>query len=173
MKNRNDIDMITKEDFNFNDKCVVNDDFLNHFFTLSTEDKKDTLSRELRLAKGRLNAQYGINVQQLAPNDLLFYPLKNEWQCIENVDVESGTLLRSYIDGLHVTAYARLHLYILSYIIFTQTNSTILYWDTDSIKCVNDLDNVNKAVDMFNDYITKKWHCKKNYNMVIADKEGI
>ena len=74
---------------------------------------------------------------------------------------------------MHVTAYARLHLYILSYIIFTQTNSTILYWDTDSIKCVNDLDNVNKAVDMFNEYITKKWHCENSYNMGIADNEGI
>lgn len=173
LKNTADVDKITKEDFNFNDECVVNNDFLNHFFTLSTEDKKDTLSRELRLAKGRLNAQYGINVQQLAPNDLLFYPLKNEWQCIENVDVECGRLLRSYIDGLHVTAYARLHLYILSYIIFTQTNSTILYWDTDSIKCVNDLENVNKAVDMFNDYINKKWHCEKYYNMGLADNEGV
>ena len=59
-------------------KNLTNVELLNHFFTLSTEDKKDTLSRELRLAKGRLNAQYGINVQQLAPNELLFYPLKNE-----------------------------------------------------------------------------------------------
>lgn len=173
LKNTVDVKSITEKDFNFDGSCVVNDEFLNHFFTLSTEDKKDTISRELRLAKNRLNAQYGINVQQLAPNELLFYPLKNEWQCIENIDVENCTLLRNYIDGLHVTTYARLHLYILSYMLFTKTDTTILYWDTDSIKYVNDIENVNKVVDVFNKYIKKYWHCEKNYNMGLADNEGI
>lgn len=173
LKNTENVEKITKDDFKFDENFVVNDNFLNYFFSLDNESKKDTLSRELRIAKNRLNAQYGINVQQLAPDKLLYYVRKNEWQRIENVEVESKTLLRNYIDGLHVTCFARLHLYILSYLIFTQTNSTILYWDTDSIKFNGDLETANNVVNYFNNKIKKYWHCDKYYNMGLADNEGV
>lgn len=40
LKNSDDVNKIAKEDFNFNDKCVVNNDFLNHFSHLIQKIKK-------------------------------------------------------------------------------------------------------------------------------------
>lgn len=164
-----------KEDFYSNKlkKYILNENEIDTFLTMNNKEKKQFLSKELALSKSRLNAQYGINVQKIIPLEINYDIETNEWYKVETEYRTPKTLLRNYSDGVFIVAYARLHLMIMTYQIINNTNSTILYWDTDSIKFVNDIDKVLNEVSYFNNQLERKWFVSKKYNLGIFDFEGI
>jgi hypothetical protein len=164
----------TKKDFyskRFN-KYILEENILNQYETFSSEEKIEFISKQLALSKARLNAQYGINVQSPLPPKITYNINTNEWKQEEQNYVTPRTLLRNYSDGVFIVAYARLHLMIMTYLIMIHTNSTVLYWDTDSIKYVNDNDKVLDYVTYFNKCLSFIWCTEKNFNFGLFDFEG-
>lgn len=159
-----------------------------------SRDHKKTAKQYLRLSKSLLNAQYGIDATKLvfdstkfdgnefsnAGSDemALFNKHWNSDEIYLNKTRVSTSLLRkmksSYIVGTYITAYARRHLVLMTLLIFKYTPYTILYWDTDSIKCVyNGKDEsvfkpiLMDIVSMFNRCIRKR--CAKNPDIRIKN----
>lgn len=165
----------TKEDFYSErlKKYILNENEIDVFLTMNNKTKIIYLEKCLALSKSRLNAQYGINVQKIIPLEINYNLETNEWFKVEGKYRTPRTLLRNYSDGVFIVAFARLHLMIMTYDIIQNTYSTILYWDTDSIKFVNDTENVLKEVDYFNKQLDRKWFVSKKFNLGVFDFEGI
>ena len=165
----------TKENFYSEkyEKYIIAENQIDEFMTMNNKEKLHFLGEQLALSKSRLNAQYGINVQHIIPEEIKYNIDTNEWYKEEKEYRTPKTLLRNYSDGVFIVAYARLHLMIMTHLLIYETNTTIVYWDTDSIKFFNDLENVLDKVKYFNEYLEKKWFVSKKYNLGIFDFEGI
>lgn len=164
-----------KEDFYSKklDKYIINENTIEEFLKMNNKEKLHFLSQQLALSKSRLNAQYGINVQHIIPEEIKYNIDTNEWYKTETEYRTPKTLLRNYSDGVFIVAYARLHLMLMTHLLIDKTDTTIIYWDTDSIKFFNDIDNVLNEVDLFNKNLEKYWFVSKKYNLGIFDFEGI
>lgn len=175
-KNANDNNIYPiKEDFFSNkfNKYIIAENQIDEFTTMNNKEQLYFLEEQLVLSKSRLNAQYGINVQHIIPEEIKYNIDTNEWYKEETEYRTPKTLLRNYSDGVFIVAYARLHLMIMTYLLIKETETTIVYWDTDSIKFFNDLNNVLEKVKYFNENLEKKWFVSKKYNLGIFDFEGI
>lgn len=174
VKKSNDNIYPTKEDFFSTklNKYILNENEIDTFLSMGCDDKSKFLKEQLGLSKSRLNAQYGINVQHIIPEEIKYNLETNEWYKEESEYRTPKTLLRNYSDGVFIVAYARLHLMIMTYLLLTKTDTTIVYWDTDSIKFYNDNDNVLNQVEDFNKKLEKYWFVSKKYNLGIFDFEG-
>lgn len=155
------------------ERFIIAENQIDEFITMNSKEKLHFLAEQLALSKSRLNAQYGINVQHIIPEEINYNIDTNEWYKEETEYRTPKTLLRNYSDGVFIVAYARLHLMIMTYLLINETNTTIVYWDTDSIKFFNDLENVLDKVKYFNENLEKKWFVSKKYNLGIFDFEGI
>jgi len=165
---------IKKDNFYSNrlQKYITNEKEIDIFETSKHDEQIKFLEQQLGLSKSRLNAQYGINVQKVAPEEITFNIDTNEWYHKEMLFKQPRSLLRNYSDGVFIVAYSRLHLIIMTYMLYKYTDTTILYWDTDSIKYYNDNENVLQTVNYFNEKLEKYWCVSKRYNLGVFDYEG-
>lgn len=152
-------------------KHIIDESIIDEFLQWNYDEQVEFLSSQLRLAKGRLNAQYGINVQSILPINYCYNYDTNEWSKFLQDNAQIDSLMRNYTDGIYITSYSRLHLVMLSLCIFNFSNSTIIYWDTDSCKCYHDLDTVENIVKRFNDNLSFAWRTKRRFNFGIYEND--
>lgn len=174
LKRKNNNECINKDDFYSKklNKYITDEKEIDVFINSNDNEQLHFLDEQLRLSKRRLNAQFGINVQKVAPEKITYNIETNEWYHTEDEFKTESKLLRNYSDGVFIVAYSRLHLIIMTHILYTKTDTTILYWDTDSIKYYNDNDNVLKYVEYFNEELENNWIVSKRFNLGVFDFEG-
>lgn len=114
---------------------------------MTDDDFKVAISDIYDKCKHPLNAQYGINGERAVRADIAANYGNMEAQfTIEQGDIPESYNVNPYY-AIFCTAYARLALAIGVYTVLTETTGTIVYMDTDSIKCIG----VDKSiVDMVN-----------------------
>lgn len=155
----------------YDNKPLFNNSTLEYYNTLSELEQERFLDFEYMCSKmNGINNQYGINVQKIVNDDIRFN-LK-DYTYIKNKNVlqgcSNGTTTRDFISGLYITSYARYDLALFTYMIYSLTDCTCVYWDTDSVKTMvkdkkqeKQLTNVvkmyNKAMEKVQDYINKKF----------------
>lgn len=113
------------------------------------------LTEYLLIAKQKLNAQYGINMQN---------PITDVFECIDNGEmleweghlptwneISSSTHKTNYLFGMYMPVYTQLLLTCATvYIINNSNDIHILYWDTDSMKIDGDLAECKRLIDIIN-----------------------
>lgn len=123
----------------FDGNKLYNDNIIESFYKMEKLERERFLDFEYMSCKmNGINNQYGINVQKIV-NDEIRFNLK-KYQFIKNKDILQGcnnkSTTRDFISGLYITAYARLTLSLITYMIYTETDCTCVYWDTDSVKTI-------------------------------------
>lgn len=111
---------------------------VENFYSFDLKDQKSFIKSEYAGTKQNgVNNQYGILVQKIINDNITFdldaYRYQKEEDVIQGCNGIQTT--RDYITGMYITAFARLDLAFMSYIIYNEAETaTICYWDTDSIK---------------------------------------
>lgn len=164
---------LTEKDF-FNEakgETIYSKSEIENIISLPKPERKTILNNNYMVAKGKLNAQYGINVQKLL-NPVINYDIKND-EYINDVElgVTSKVLYRDFVKGLYITAYSRLNLFCFALWLMERTDTILVYSDTDSWKCCDDIENAIKAQEEYNAYIEKIVHNSIDYNIGYFDYE--
>ena len=189
--NKNEISLLIKgkkriEDLkDFTGNRLFSDDTIANFYQMSEQEQNDFISFYYSETKSAgLNNQYGINVQKIVNDNIFFNFQEYRYQKDENqVQGCFGTqTTRDYITGIYITAYARLDLAFLTYMIYRECDKTVVvYWDTDSVKLLipddNELVEVNKLISWYNMRIGKirksfESQYGELYNLGIWDDDG-
>jgi len=124
----------------------------NHY---KDEDFHTWLEVQLMIQKSDLNAQYGINVESPAHDEIICSD-NNEYTVISN-EVENSIFRRNYKVGILITAWSRMHLILMSLYLINE-GATIHYWDTDSIKFTSESD-LDYLIEVFNKKVGKFENC--------------
>ena len=142
---------ISKESF-FNEKkdgYIYSEDQIESILALD-QDSRDYLLRDnYRLAKNKLNAQYGINVQKLLNPEIIYSTDEDMYITTIEDHVSARVLYRDFCKGLYITAYSRLNLFCYGLYLINHCNTKLIYSDTDSWKCYGD---IHKAIKVNEDY---------------------
>lgn len=134
-------------------------------------EQKTILNNNYMVAKGKLNAQYGINVQKLL-NPVIEYDKVNDIFVNDTeLGVTSRVLYRDFTKGLYITAYSRLNLFCFGLYLIHNTNTKLIYSDTDSWKCYGDIENAIKTQQRYNAEIEKIVNNSNDYNIGYFDYE--
>lgn len=139
------------EEYECTDKIVIE-------YICSIKDvyfQLEELEKYLLLAKQKLNAQYGINMQNPINEDFKPYieddTLKWESELPDWETVKSGSHKNNYLFGMYMPIYTQLVITCASVLMYQiNPDSHILYWDTDSMKVDGDLDKCKLVVDKIN-----------------------
>ena len=135
---------------------------------------KELVHFALMASKGGLNGQYGCSAMK---------PLREEVSIEgsgENLNwipagvklLSSKNSLNVFTDGLYTVAYSRLHLICFMLYLVLSNDIIPLYHDTDSGYFVGYNDNVQKAIDDFNNNILANSCNTECYNFGIMDFDG-
>ena len=168
----------------FSGAAIFSEMQITNYKELDTAGKNNFLSFEYQATKTcGLNNQYGINVQKIVNDNIMFdfrtYKYIKDDNTIQGCRGTQTT--RDYITGMYITAYARLDLALMTYILYIkQPNAKIVYWDTDSIKvkCLKeDKPKIEKWFNFYNkkiDRIRNEAEAEhgKLYNLGIWEKDG-
>ena len=174
VKTVEDKEPITKDLF-YNDKIngyIFADEQIDSILQLDSKTQEQVINDNYRASKNKLNAQYGINVQKLL-TPLIWYNLETD-ECVTEPAEEITTkrLYRDFTVGLYVTAYSRLTLFMFALYLIDNTDTSLIYSDTDSWKCWNDLEGVKKAVTDYNTMIESIVINSNDYNIGYFDYES-
>ena len=187
--NKNEIDNCIKgkkditELKDFTGAPLFSDTQINNYMASDLKEREKFLNTEYTATKTNgINNQYGINVQKIINDNINFnlktYEFEKEINVIQGCQGTQTT--RDYITGMYITAYARLDLALMSYIVMTESVAQIVYWDTDSIK-IKCLKSDLKAIDgLFTWYNEKIQVIRENveeyhgtlYNLGIWENDG-
>lgn len=143
----------------FTGAAMYNDNLIETFNTFSAEEKKSFINNEIQNVKqSGVNNQYGINVQRIINDNITFdlsqYRFQKEKDVIQGCNGIQTS--RDYITGMYITAFARLDLAYMTYIIYNELESaTVCYWDTDSIKVKVRKSEREKLDALFSEYNEK------------------
>lgn len=162
---------ITVDDFicTKTNKLIYDKQFIVNL--LQNSNMPELLDGLYRESKSKLNAQYGINVQKLL-NPLIEYDREvDDFIVTQATKIESKRLLRDFISGIYITAYSRLNLFCFGLFLINNTNSVLVYSDTDSWKVWGDLENAIKYCNEYNKIIEQYVHNSENYNIGYFDFE--
>lgn len=122
----------------FTGDSLYNETVIENFNSFSNEEKKSFIESEYTATKTNgVNNQYGILVQKIVNDNITFNLASGRFQKEENVIQGCNGIqtTRDYITGMYITAYARLDLALMSYMIYNELEEAVIcYWDTDSIK---------------------------------------
>lgn len=161
-------------DFSYTANLKSISDYVKNSVLKYLDDKNDLKQQlkenpdndDLRYLYGKkkecLNSQYGQNVEKIKHFDIN-YNTKNDEYEINNGEF-SKVYYRNFINGIFITAYARLHLFY-----FAKTNINdinIIYTDTDSWKFNGDY----HLIDDFNNKLENAF--KPKYQLGYYDFEG-
>ena len=155
IKGKKEIESLT----DFSGNQLFSDMQLSNYNSLSDSEKDSFLTFEYQLTKTcGLNNQYGILVQKII-NDNIMFDLK-QYKYIKEDNVIQGCrgtqTTRDYVTGMYITAYARLDLAFMTYLLYVKLpNVKIVYWDTDSIKVKCNKADKSKVEKLFNFYNSK------------------
>lgn len=156
-------------------KYSYSEEDIDRINEMKEDEKKLFLENELRVSKENLNSEYGVNVQKLYPDNII-YLMENDDFETERSNKLSRSLYRNFIEGLYITAYARLTLFTMFlYLNKRDKNIHLIYSDTDSWKIYHDfgdIDLVKKLVDEYNALIEKAVYNSEDYNVGYFDYEG-
>lgn len=138
---------------------IFNSNLIENFNNFTDTEKKNFIKSEYENTKrSGVNNQYGINVQRII-NDNISFDF-SQYRFIKEKDVIQGCngiqTTRDYITGMYITAFARLDLAFMSYIIYNELDDAIIcYWDTDSIKVKIKKEERKKLDSLFTEYNNK------------------
>ena len=175
MHKYNSGEKITKADF-YNariDKYIYSEETIESILNLSDDDKKRVLNDNLRVSKNRLNSMYGINVQKLIQPDIKYNIDDDIFTTDEGENVNARILMRDFTKGLYITSYSRLNLFCFGLYLIDNTNTTLIYSDTDSWKCYGDINNTIKANERYNELVESIVNNSLDYNVGYFEFEGI
>lgn len=155
---------------------TYNEKEIKHINNMGTEEKFQFLSNELAVSKENLNSQYGVNVQKLYP-DVILYDFDTDDFEIKKSDKLSRSLYRNFEEGLYITAYARLTLFTM-FLFLCKSDKNIhpIYSDTDSWKIYHDSGNIElikNIVNKYNSLVEKSCNNSVDYNVGYFDYEGV
>ena len=144
---------------------------INVILKLPKKEKTELLENNYSVSKGKLNAQYGINVQKLL-TPVIEYDKENDVFLNETEEkVSAKVLYRDFVKGLYITAYSRLNLFCYGLYLINHTKTKLIYSDTDSWKCYGDLKNAIKYNKKYNEHIEKIVQNSVDYNIGYFDYE--
>lgn len=152
---------------------IFNDEQINSICTLERTEQEQTLNDSYRASKNRLNAQYGINVQKLLQPNIKYDIELDEYITTYPDCIETKRLYRDFIKGLYITAYSRLTLFVFALYLIDNTHTSLVYSDTDSWKCFNDIESVKHCVDDYNIHLNEIINNSADYNVGNFDCECI
>lgn len=168
-----DKELITKDLF-YNDKIngyIFADEQIESILQLDRKVQEQVIKDNYRASKNKLNAQYGINVQKLL-TPVIWYNLDTDECITEPADeITTKRLYRDFTVGLYVTAYSRLTLFMFALYLINNTDTILIYSDTDSWKCYGDLEGVKRAVADYNALIESVTHNSNDYKIGYFDYE--
>lgn len=158
----------------YNEKAgdfIYNDDQISALCSMDREQQEQRLNDCYRASKNKLNAQYGINVQKLLQANITYDPELDE--CLTSFDdhITAKRLYRDFTKGLYITAYSRLNLFMFALYLINNTDTSLIYSDTDSWKCYGDLDNVRAVTEQYNKLIESVVHNSDDYDVGYFDVE--
>ena len=169
----------------FTGEPLFTEEAVENFNRMTQEQQKDFIDFHYSETKSAgLNNQYGINVQRIVNDNIFFNLQEYRYQKDENqIQGCFGTqTTRDYLTGVYITAYARLDLAFLTYMIYRECdNTTVVYWDTDSVKLLipddGELMKVEKLINWYNMRIGKVRQSYERrygelYNLGIWDDDG-
>jgi len=120
-------------------------------------------------AKGRLNAQYGINVQKLFQINYNYITDTDEYEKVIDYNLPKN-LYRNFQEGLYITAYSRLNLFTFALYVLNNSTCDLIYSDTDSWKITNE-EEAKRMISEYNEQLEKICHNSKMFNLGYFDYE--
>lgn len=139
---------------------------------LSSDDMKDIIEDNYRAAKNKLNACYGKNVQKLITPNIIYDVKNDEYIVSDSEKIEAKYLMRDFTKGLYITSYSRLNLFCFGMYLIENTETALIYSDTDSWKCYGDLKNVKRVNVEYNKLIESIVYNSEDYNIGYFDYEA-
>ena len=137
------------------------------------DDKMAFIKKDLQVAKENLNSEYGVNVQKLYPDKYNYNLESDDYDITENNKL-SRALYRNFVEGLYITAYARLTLFsMFLYLVQASPHIYPIYADTDSWKIYTDGDiDIPGLVESYNNLIEQSCKNSEDYGVGYFDYEG-
>lgn len=161
----------TLNDFTFEGLKLYDDSVAQE---IMNTNNKDLVHFALMASKGGLNGQYGCSAMKPLRQEVGVQGDgdKFEWIPTGVKFLKSRNSLNIFTDGLYTVAYSRLHLICFMLYLVLSQGIEPLYHDTDSGYFVGYNEDVQKAVDRFNENILNNSENKDCYNFGIMDFDG-
>ena len=167
-------DVVVDDFYNENlDGYIFDDDIINNLLSLSDGELYDMLNDLYRASKNKLNASYGVNVQKLLSPEIDYNVELDDFILTEPEKIKSRVLYRDFTKGLYITAYSRLNLFCFGRYLIENTDTVLVYSDTDSWKCYEDIEGVKKATSNYNELIETVVNNSLDYGVGYFDFEAV
>lgn len=156
---------------NYKADYIYQESEINNIIKLPKSEQKTILNNNYMVSKGKLNAQYGINVQKLLQPVIEYDKVNDIFINDTEQGVTAKVLYRDFTKGLYITAYSRLNLFCFGLYLINNTDTKLIYSDTDSWKVYGDIDNAIKTQKYYNNKIEKIVKNSNDYNVGYFDFE--
>ena len=154
-----------KKDYIFSDLKINN--------LISDTDFENLINVSYRVSKNRLNAQYGQNVQKLMPVSYQYDVDEDVFTAKEEEKIQSRILKRDFIKGLYITSYSRLTLFVFALYLIDNSNSVLIYSDTDSWKIKGNSKQIKELTNEYNKKLNSIINNHEDYNIGSFDVECV
>lgn len=152
---------------------IYPDEQINSICDLRGDELEQVLNDNYRASKNKLNAQYGINVQKLLNHNYNYNTDDDKFSNQRDTEIIAKVLYRDFSNGLYITSYARLTLFLFGLYLIDNANVTLIYSDTDSWKCKGDIKRIKEATEKYNEMIKSIIDNDNDYFIGCFDLEDV